>query len=661
VTVKGFGVLVYTGNKRDFIDDVINDTIDGKVEALVQQQLHKRVGKSERQSWQNSLQFMYKVLSDDQIPATSGVAIEFNIPQTAKRVDFILTGFNHTDINQAVIIELKQWSEVFPVKGIDALLETGGGSSLHEVETFLGGGRHVTVHPSYQAWSYKSLIEDFNANVQEVPINLQPCAYLHNYVHSENNDPLFLPHFQEFLTEAPVFCKGDVLKLRDFIKKYIKRGDDKQTLYYIEQGKIRPSKSLQDSLVSMLSLHKREFMLIDDQEIVYQRILACSKQSMMDDKKRVFIVHGGPGTGKTVVAINLLVSLINAGQVCAYVTKNSAPRYVFEARLQQGAMKKRNISNLFKSSGAFIDASSNDFGTLLIDEAHRLNKRTQLGPSITGVDQIKELITASRCAVFFIDEDQRVTAQDYGSVQTIKDWAARLGAEVQEGELLSQFRCNGSDGYLSWLDNTLGIRETANETLEGIEYDFKVFDDLVEMKQQIYEKNGLDGKARLLAGYCWEWISKKNSELMDIQIGDFSMQWNLSADRTFAISEGSIDQVGCIHTSQGLEFMYVGVIIGEDMRFEHDMIVTDYKKRAKSDKSLHGLLGPAKKGDVASIKAIDEIIRNTYRTLMTRGMRGCYVYCCDKALGSHLKRCIENPGLYTENDATLESVAADLF
>ena len=632
----GDDLLVYSGEKSQFLDDVLNDRIENSIEDQMMKTLHRRVGKSEKDSWRNSMQYMFKVLGDEEIPHDAGVAIEFAIPQSAKRVDFILTGFNQHHENNAIIIELKQWSEVSPIVDIEMLLEAGYTGMKNKVETILGRGRHVTVHPSYQAWTYKTLITDFNANVQDIPIHLQPCAYLHNYVCQEANDPLFMDHFEEYLNEAPVFCKGDVVKLRQFIKKFIKTGDRKQTLVYMENGVVRPSKSLQDALVNMIG-GKKEFVLIDEQEVVFQQILAQSLRSQKDGSKSVCIIKGGPGTGKTVVAINLLVALINAGQYCTYVTKNSAPRYVFEAKLAAGGNKKRNISNLFKSSGAFINANSYDFGTLLVDEAHRLNKRTTLGPRVTGEDQIKEIINAAGCSVFFIDEAQQVTAQDYGTIETIKAWANHFNAHILENELLSQFRCNGSDGYIAWLDHILQIRETANPTLEGIPYDFQLIDNPCTLKELIQEKNQLDNKSRLVAGYCWEWKTKNDGQAdADIQIGDFSMRWNLSGDRTFAISAGSIDQVGCIHTSQGLEFSYVGVIIGEDLRYENGKVVTDYTRRAKSDKSLHGLIGKVKNHDVDALASVDKIIRNTYRTLMTRGMQGCYVYCCDKALGEYL-------------------------
>lgn len=635
-------MLVYAGDKQQFLHDVRTNAIDRKIEDLMATKLHKRVGSSEKQSWINSLTHMQNILLDPEIPQDSGVAIEFAIPNTSKRVDFIISGLDEHNRHNAVIIELKQWSEVSPLEAVDQLLLAEEEAEIKHVKTFLGGGKHKAVHPSYQAWSYRAFITDYNSSVEDVPIALQSCAYLHNYYSKAQNDPLFMPYFSGLLEQSPLFCRSDAEQLCSFIKKYIRKGDAKQTLYYIENGTIRPSKSLQDSLASMLR-GNREFVLIDEQKIVYEQILSLSRKSFADRKKRVFLVKGGPGTGKTVVAINLLVQLSNEGQVCAYVTKNSAPRNVFEQRLKDGKFKKKNISSLFKSSSGFIDSDSNDFGTLIVDEAHRLNKRTQLGPKVTGEDQIKEIMNAAACSVFFLDEDQRVTAQDYGDREQILYWAKQYGAQVQEGELVSQFRCNGSDGYLSWLDGVLGIqKETANPTLEGIKYDFKVLDDPIELRRLIEEKNCIDNKARLVAGYCWEWVSKNglNTE-NDIILGDFAMRWNLSSDPTFAISKSSIDQVGCIHTTQGLEFSYVGVIIGNDLRFEKGRVITDFSKRAKSDKSLHGLIGKVRKGDIQATKDVDIIIRNTYRTLMSRGMKGCYVYCTDKALAQFLRTRVD--------------------
>lgn len=232
--------------------------------------------------------------------------------------------------------------------------------------------------------------------------------------------------------------------------------------------------------------------------------------------------------------------------------------------------------------------------------------------------------------------------QDVGNKDQIKHFAQLFNAEVVEMELPSQFRCNGSDGYLAWLDDVLDIRSTANADSFALdfEYDFKIFDDPNVLRQEIINKNK-DNKARMLAGYCWDWKTEgKSNPTHDIQLDEygFSMSWNLNSTSTWAIDPESIDQVGCIHTCQGLEFEYVGVIIGEDLRYEDGAIITDPFKRAKTDKSLSGFKSLYKKNKEEALRKADQIIKNTYRTLMTRGMKGCYIYCVDPQLRNYFSR-----------------------
>jgi DUF2075 family protein len=256
-----------------------------------------------------------------------------------------------------------------------------------------------------------------------------------------------------------------------------------------------------------------------------------------------------------------------------------------------------------------------------------------------GENQIKEIINAAKCSVFFIDESQRVTINDIGSIGEIEKWAEKLGAEIYYNELVSQFRCNGSEGYIAWIDDVLDIRPTANFDMKDIDYDIRIVDTPQEMQHLIVEKNRNTNRARILAGYCWNWIKegKNDPSVRDIKIGDFEISWNLGNTTTYAIDETSINEAGCIHTSQGLEFDYVGVIIGEDLRYKNGKIITDFTKRASTDQSLKGIKTLYKKDPQKAMEIADEIIKNTYRTLMTRGMKGCYVYCVDKNLAEYLK------------------------
>lgn len=616
-------MIIYEATKDEFISDITNELLIERLYESYQEKIG-RTSKNEITSWENSLQRMSNVMQDKDIPNNAAVAIEFNIPNTSKRVDFIVAG-NNGKQDHVVIVELKQWSEVEKIETKDAI-----------VSTYLGGGIRTTPHPSYQAWSYAALIHGFNENVQKQNIKLNPCAYLHNYRKTEN-DPLTDNHYAEHIEQAPIFTKGEIQKLRNFIKEYVVYGDNNKLIYQIEHGRIRPSKSLQDSLSSMLKGNS-EFYMIDEQKVFYEDAYHLALESIKHHRKQVMVIEGGPGTGKSVMAIHLLVNLINQELMTLYVSKNAAPRDVYASKLT-GTLKKTEFHNLFKGSGSFTNSDLDEFDVIVVDEAHRLNEKSGFYGN-QGENQIKELIRASKFTIFFIDEKQRVTLKDIGSIDLIKQYADEFNADLITGMLSSQFRCDGSDAYLAWLDDVLEIRDTANVNDYGIDYDFRVFDNPHNMLANIEKLNRFNNKSRMLAGYCWEWPTKErgNSEYKDIQIPEhhFEISWNLS-DSIWAIDHDSVNEAGCIHTAQGLEFDYVGVIIGPDMYYENGEIKTDFHKRAKSDQSLRGIKKMAKQNPEKAQNIADEIIRNTYRTLMTRGQKGCFIYCTDSSLNQYFQ------------------------
>lgn len=614
-------MIVYQEVKKQFIHDVRLDLIEDKIEKKVRERLHKKTAHNEFMSWMNSMQYMYKVMEDKNIPDESMIAIEYRIPNSNKRVDFIISGEDEKGRESAVVIELKQWQQLKKVESKEAI-----------VQTHLQGRMVETTHPSYQAWSYVSMIEDYNEDVRKYKINLKPCAYLHNYRLHEQDD-LTDQCYEYYIDKAPVFTRGDTEKLARFITKYIKKGNP-DVLYHIDHGRIVPSKSLQDSLSSMLKGNK-EFTLIDDQKVVFEKALEIAKNYTR--RKQVYIIHGGPGTGKTVLAINMLVAILNMDQNVMYVTKNAAPREVYRKKLTEGKYRKAYIDNLFKGSGSFTEAVKDDFDCLIVDEAHRLNEKSGMFQNL-GENQVKEIINAAKTSIFFVDDFQMVTTKDIGSTLEIKKWCNYYQADVYEDTLISQFRCNGSDSYLSWIDNVLDINPKATDEFD-FDYDIRICDSPQEVRNLIVEKNKINNKSRMVAGYCWNWIrdGKNNSDIHDIEIGDFGMSWNLGSSSTWAIDPESVNEIGCIHTCQGLEFDYVGVIIGEDLRYE-DKIITDFTKRARTDQSIKGLKGLYKKNKDEALKTADRIIKNTYRTLLTRGQKGCYIYCVDDKLKEYLKK-----------------------
>jgi hypothetical protein len=613
-------MIVYLAEKSQFLEDVDSNRIEQRILAEYRRTHRRNVGASEVSSWRNSMGFMQRIVEDEAIPDNAGVAIEFGIPQTIKRIDFILTGRNSDDRPSAIVIELKQWTEARPTQK-DAI-----------VSTVLGGARVETEHPSYQAWSYTALLEDFSEAVREQRMSLNPCAYLHNCAEGSTINS---PFYAEYTARAPAFLRDDAAKLRAFIKQHVKYGDRGKIIFQIRDGRIRPSKSLADALASLLQ-GNREFLMIDEQKLVFETALLLAKQSNPINKN-VLIVEGGPGTGKSVVAINLLVELTQIGSVVKYVTKNAAPRAVYEQKLT-GAFKKSRITNLFTGSGNYFESQGNTFDMLIVDEAHRLTEKSGMFKNL-GENQIKELIDSAKSTVFFIDENQRVTLNDIGRKDEIRRWAKISGAAVTEMALESQFRCNGSDGYLAWVDNTLGIKPTANPTLASIDYDFAVCSSPNELRERIVEKNRLRNKARMVAGYCWDWTSKKKPSSADIVLPEhnFSATWNLTKDGSlWILMPESVSEVGCIHTCQGLELDYIGVIFGPDLVVRNGLVITDATKRSKMDSSVRGYKRLALKNPEKAEMLADEVIKNTYRTLMTRGQKGCYVFSVDPETNAFL-------------------------
>lgn len=630
-------MLIYQNNKAGFVEDVRNGYIANKIVDEFKKHNFSHNNDAEFRSWSNSLQFMRNVLDDKDISEECKLAIEYQIPLTSKRVDFLIAGMDDQDNNNAVIVELKQWENSTQSK------------SSGIVTTYTGGAVRDVCHPSYQAYSYAKIIQNFNEDIYKENITLKPCAYLHNYkeVNRGNIDNDF---YKDAIDCAPIFLANDLVKFRTFIKRYIKKQDNIDLLMKIENGKLKPAKALQDSLASMLDGNK-EFYLIDEQKVVYETVKNLVEKSVRnanrinsENDKYTIIIEGQPGSGKSVVAIQLLTDLINKGYSANYITKNAAPRNVYFAMLRQNKYKLNYIKSLFKGSGAFINVENNFFDCLIADEAHRLNAKSGMFKNL-GENQIKEIIHASKVSVFLIDENQRVTTSDIGSVELIKSFAKEEGSTVYSGEqlnLVSQFRCNGSDGYLAFLDNLLEIRQTANYDFD-IDYDIKLFNDPNMLRDELREKNKINNKSRILAGYCYKWISKKEpfGDNYDIVLENgFKAKWNFGNTLTYAIDEKSFEQIGCIHTAQGLEFDYCGVIIGKDLRYEEGHVITDFNERASSDASLRGIK-KTKNYDLA-----DEIIRNTYRTLLSRGQKGCYVYCEDKPLLKHISSMLNIDIIY---------------
>ena len=366
----------------------------------------------------------------------------------------------------------------------------------------------------------------------------------------------------------------------------------------------------------------------------------CKKimdQCLKDMKKRTIVIQGGPGTGKSVLAVNLLKEFISKGLNASYCTKNSAPREAYQKLLAKSDLKAQvNIKQLFRSPFGLCNAAPNFYDCLIIDETHRLVAK--MYGDWNGENQVKECINASLFTIFLLDEDQQITTKDIGSIQEIKKWAAALGSHITMNEetiLHSQFRCNGSDQYIQLINNILQIGEPLDIDARDLNYDIRVFGDPNELRDALREINKENNKARMVAGYCYDWNVKNHRDDYDIYLNNgFKAQWNLASDKIWAINPKSFEQVGCIHTAQGLEFDYIGVLVGKDLRFDDETgrIITDPSQISKDDKSS-GIR--TARTDVA-----ERLIKNTYKTLLTRGQKGCFIYCEDEALAARIRSFI---------------------
>lgn len=617
-------MIVYNDIKRQFVNDVTDNSIADKILDAIKLKGLNAGNEKEYSSWKNSMQFMRDIVDDSEIDDEVRICIEYNIPLTSKRVDFIIAGADNTGQDNIIIVELKQWKKAEVVD-----------DDMHYcVRTYVANSDRIVCHPSYQAYSYSCFLKNYSQSLSDEEINLVPCAYLHNYS-DEYRQTLSDPIYQEWTKLAPFFIKSEVDTFSNFVKKYIVRKSSKgDLLYLIDNGRLRPTKALQDSIASMVKGNK-EFMLLDEQAVCYDICLKTMSQCLKDKKKRTIIIQGGPGTGKSVLAVNLLMEYINQSLNASYVTKNSAPREAFLKLLTKGnAMRLTEIKQLFRSPFGLSQCPENTYDCLIVDEAHRLVKKMYMDKG--GQNQVKECIAASLLSIFLLDEDQAVTTKDIGSIEEISRWCNELGSKLvikDETKLISQFRCNGSDTYIQFLDEILQRHEESIAVdLSDLNFEFKVFDKPEEMRDALRKINLENNKSRMVAGYCYDWNVKYHRGDWDIILGDkFKAKWNLENDKVWAINPKSFEEVGCIHTAQGLEFDYVGVLIGRDLTYNPlTRLIETHREAISTDDNSSGIR-------LAEPEKAHQLILNTYKTLLTRGQQSCFVYCEDPELRKYIR------------------------
>jgi len=633
-------VIIYKSTAFEFDYDVRYNKITQKLEDEFIRILGRKPSDSEKRSFSNSLSKMNEVLNNENlVNKNCGVLIEYQLPSSSMRLDFMITGKDKFMNSNAVIVELKQWEKV------------ESSNTARQVYTYTGGAFREVNHPAVQVSGYKRYLEDYQSAFHRGTSNtikLYACSYLHNY-RLEKKDKLLDRKFRKYIEEAPVFARENVREIGKFIKANVEKGDGIELINQIEKSICQPSKKLIEHVNNIID-KKSEFILVDSQLVAFDRVMQIVKDKKLDgtDGRYVVLVKGGPGTGKSVIGLNLLAKILSEEKDCVYLAANASFKNGMANKVDKNRAKV-----LFKHPYFYnkdLELSGESFQTAIIDEAHRISTTPPPMQKKLENTLVEEIISKTHLTVFFTDDNQMIRPNDIGSYTHVKETAEKLGCTLFEYELDAQFRCAGSEGYLNWLDDVLGIRETANaggwENLDELE--FCIVDDPNMMKDKMIEYQNMGFNSRIVAGYAWPWSKELNADgslINDVKVYDedaliFEMPWNPQSKYKgkkkkgippntveWAVDANGVNQIGCIHTVQGLEFDYVGVIIGDEFRYDSQKgcWVGDV------DKCFDKKIGKNSKDDFV------RLAKNTYKTLLTRGIKGVYVYSVDKETQKYLK------------------------
>ena len=632
---------LYAGSSKQFIKLNINN----QIAELLRQEFFQYFGyypsPNEVMSWRNSL-LRLSVLFDKAGFADHGIFLEYQLPSSSQRLDCMICGKDSNGRDNSVIIELKQWEQC-----------TLSEYDSEKVLTWVGGGNRDVLHPSIQVGQYKYFLENYESVFyEEHPVTLSACSFLHNYNHYDT-DPLFDERFSEIIEEFPVYTADETTEIEHFLKNRVELGNGLEIMARIEKSKHRPSKKLMQHVSEVVkeklrgdfrifnrSIEDTDYILLDEQLIAYDQVLSIVKKGLSDKQKFTVIIKGGPGTGKSVIALKLLADL-NAMEINAQYATGSKS---FTLTLRKIVGTK--AAHQFKYFLSYGETEPNEIDVLIMDEAHRIREKTVLRQRrSTGLAQIEELIKASKVSVFLIDDLQVVRPNEIGSSEYIREYAEKVNCKIHEVQLQTQFRCSGSDAFINWINNTLQIQRTANVLWKPDEdFEFKICSSPTALENEIREKARQGYSARVTAGFCWNWskdLEYGGSLANDVKIGEYSRPWNARYEATglrkdipkahhWAYDERGIDQVGCIYTAQGFEFDYVGVIFGIDLKYNPETAQWEGHPGNSYDNQVKRAGG-----------SFTELVKNTYRVLMTRGLKGCYVYFMDRATENYFRSRID--------------------
>ena len=610
---------LYQGTSAQFIADATQARVAFLLADRFFDEFRYRPPQSEIHAWQNSLAAMAGVLQVADL-TDQGILVELKLPLSSKRLDVLLTGSNPaTKRDHAVVVELKQWTDV-------------GRSSVTDCVTVQLGGRvRDHLHPSRQVAQYQRYLQDTHpAFYGNAGIDLDACAYLHNAVR-DSRSPIYDAAFATLLASNPAFAGSDRDALATFLDQQIAGPDEgTEILDRVAATVFRPHKRLLDHVARVIR-NEPTFTLLDEQLVAYNAILDEVRVAGENQRRVVFLVKGGPGTGKSVIALNLVAELSGRGLQTLHLTGSKA----FTENLRK--IVGGRAGALFKY---FRDTATvtEPLDVVVLDEAHRIRtiSTSRFTPATkrSGKAQIDDILDATRVAVFFIDDLQVVRPGEVGSTDLIREAAAKRSLELREFELEAQFRSNGSDSFIRWVDNTLDLDRTP-QVLWSMddEFDFRIVASVRELERLIRLRSSDGATARLVAGFCWPWSDPDASGQLepDVTVGEWSMPWNakdgvgrlgpgIPKSDFWASAREGIDQVGCVYTAQGFEFDYTGVIFGPDLVYRP----MEGGWRGQRDQSHDRVV---RRGVTEA--EFTRYVKSTYRVLLTRGLRGCYVYFMD--------------------------------
>jgi hypothetical protein len=614
---------LWQGDLPDFISAASGPRLAADMSAAFTRIYRRRPAESEYVSWEQSLAAMAAV-ADEATTDDIGVLVEYHLPLSERRIDVMFFGRRAEGAAGTLLVELKRWESV----------------SLEDewaLNVLTGDAEHV--HPSQQALDYAGYLADTHSAYVAQEINVRPCAFCHEMSPAAGR-PLRDPRFADLLARSPVFLAGEHEPLAELLNGEVGGGSGVSLMHKVRSGSFRPSKGIVQSLDAVLR-HDDEWHLLDEQRLAFNAIWA-EVQRLKDRRERsAVLVRGGPGTGKSVIAVQLLVEALRAGLTAVHSTGGKAFTTVMRGTFT-GAQP------LFIWNRTLRHARPMELDLLLTDEAHRIREtsdnRWTKKTERNRRSQVDELLDAAKVSVFFLDEHQYMRPDEIGDTRLVKEATDRRSIALREYDLSAQFRCGGSREYVEFVDYLLGFRGEPPRNWKG-HYSFEVAADPDDL-ETVLDLNP-DGSARLVAGFCWKWSEPRDdgSLVDDVVIGDWRRPWNRkeAKNKTYkpenhpytlwATTAEGLGQVGCIYSAQGFEFDRVGVIWGPDLVWRDGRWLGQRRianKTVSYDPGLRGTTGDQ----------LTQLVRHAYRVLLTRGVRGTRVLCLDAETNQHLVRCI---------------------